>query len=56
MKENEISDRKGLESIDSEMFHSFGPEDALWIMGGFKTTQVSTAESNGAYDYLIDFQ
>jgi hypothetical protein len=56
MKENEISDRKELESIDSEMFHSFDPEDASWIMGGIITTQVSTAESNGTYDYLIDYQ
>jgi hypothetical protein len=56
MKEDEILDRKKLESIDGEMFHSFDLEDALWIMGGFKTTQISTAESNGTYDYLIDFQ
>jgi hypothetical protein len=55
MKENEISDRKGLESIDSEMFHSFDPEDALWIIGGFITTHVSTADRD-AYDYLCDFQ
>jgi hypothetical protein len=34
MKENENVNRKELESIDSEIFHSFDPEEASWIIGG----------------------
>jgi len=57
VKENEISGRKELESIDSEMFHSFDPEDASWITGGkIIISRISTGENDNTLDILEDVQ
>jgi len=34
MKKNETVDQRELESINSELFDSFDPEDASWVVGG----------------------
>jgi hypothetical protein len=55
MEEKEISDRKELESINDEMFHYFDPDDASWVMGGFKYTFGVSMGSNGSQDVDVDF-
>jgi hypothetical protein len=56
MKENETSDWKELESISKEMFHSFEPDDASWIIGGRpKMTRLITLSSDGGtFDVAFD--
>jgi hypothetical protein len=55
MKQNETLDQKELESINSEIFHSFDPDDASWVMGGFKYTAGISPNSNGNTDVDLDF-
>jgi hypothetical protein len=55
MKENETSDRKELESINGEMFHSFDPEDASWIIGGVQTVCRTISGGEDKWDVWIDF-
>jgi hypothetical protein len=56
MKQNETSDQKALESINDEIFHSFDPDDASWIIGGrTKMTRLLTFSSDGStFDVLFD--
>ena len=57
MKENETLGQKKLESIDSEMFHSFDPDDASWISGGKVIySYLATIGSNGEVDVAFDIQ
>jgi hypothetical protein len=57
MKEKEISDRKELESINDEMFHSFDPDDASWITGGIITiTRCSTGGSQQDVQADVDIE
>jgi hypothetical protein len=60
MKQNETSNQKELENINSEMFHSFDPDDASWIIGGAKKkfTAKATGSGDGAdveFDFEIEF-
>jgi hypothetical protein len=55
MKHNETIDHKELESINSEIFHPFDPDDASWVMAGFKYTFSGSVDSNGNQDVDIDF-
>jgi hypothetical protein len=57
MKQNETLDQKELESINSEMFPSFDPDDASWIIGGRpKFTARNTTTSDGGIDTAIDIE
>jgi hypothetical protein len=57
MKEKEISDRKELESINDEMFHSFDPDNASWIAGGIITiTKCSTGGSQQDVQADVDIE
>jgi hypothetical protein len=57
MKQNETLGRKELESINSEMFHSFDPDDASWIIGGrIKVTAKATVDSTGKVDGEADIE
>jgi len=42
--------KKSLESINSELFNAFNPEDELWVVGGSKSVSGSgsvTSTPNG---------
>jgi hypothetical protein len=57
MKKNETLDQKELESVNnSELFGSFDPDDASWIIGGKpKMTRLLTFSSDGStFDVLFD--
>jgi hypothetical protein len=55
MKENEISDRKELESINEEMFQSFDPDDASWITGGeHPISNQATFDDISRSDFIFD--
>jgi hypothetical protein len=51
MKENETVKQEVLESINSELFHSFDPDDASWILGGITVFDHST---NGGSDRFTE--
>jgi hypothetical protein len=57
MKQNETLDQKALESINDEIFHSFDPDDASWIIGGRpKITGKATVSSSGGVDGEVDIE
>jgi hypothetical protein len=55
MKENETTGQNELESINGEMFHSFDPEDASWIVGGIQTVCRTICGGEDKWDVMIDF-
>jgi hypothetical protein len=65
MKENETVGREELESINSELFHSFDPEEASWVIGGRPKVSasgsgfVATTDRNDAvphWDADVDYE
>jgi hypothetical protein len=64
MKENKAVNREELESINSELFHSFDPEEASWIIGGggvsgSGSNAVASTDKNTAvpqWDADVDYQ
>jgi hypothetical protein len=56
MKENETVDLKELENINSEMFHSFDPDDASWIIGGRPKLCAKVSGSRDQVDFEIDIE
>jgi hypothetical protein len=56
MKENETLGQKKLESINDEVFQSFDPDDASWVIGGkIPYTSTYTFDSGGSIDSCSDF-
>jgi hypothetical protein len=55
MKEKEIINGEELETINSELFGSFDPEDESWIVGGSKTVSGSATYTPTGPDGGADF-
>lgn len=55
MKEKQIINDVELESINSELFDSFDPEDESWIVGGSKTTSSYITYSPCCIDAAVDY-
>jgi hypothetical protein len=55
MKEKDIINGEELETINSELFGSFDPEDESWIVGGSKTTSSSVTYTPTGPDGGADF-
>ena len=58
MKDNETIARQELESINSELFHSFDPEEASWISGGRLkiTSKVTKSGDTPDVEFDIEFE
>jgi hypothetical protein len=58
MKENETVNSQELETINSELFHSFDPEEASWVIGGVskRGTASATASPGEPPDFEADFE
>jgi hypothetical protein len=54
MKQNETLDQKELESINSEIFHSFDPDDDSWIIGGRPNSTVNISYTASGRDVTVD--
>ena len=56
MKEKDIINSQELETINSELFGSFDPEDELWIVGGATGSgSVTYTPSGGDGSADVDF-
>ena len=59
MKEKDIINGEELESINSELFGSFDPEDEAWIVGGSKSISGSATytptgpDAGGDFDWVF---
>jgi hypothetical protein len=59
VKDNRTLDREELDSINnSELFYSFDPEEASWVIGGVskRFTGTATAAPGEPSDYEMDFE
>ena len=57
MKDTYSISAQELESINTELFNSFDPEQELWIIGGSSTRTTTTAicYSQGSSDVIVDY-
>jgi hypothetical protein len=55
MKENDVINNEELETINSELFGSFDPEDESWIVGGSKSVTGSGTFTPNGPDGTVDF-
>jgi hypothetical protein len=54
MKKKNDYNAEQLESLDSDLFRSFDPEEEMWLVGGSKTiTAMATATPDG-WDFWAD--
>ena len=55
MKEKDIINGEELETINSELFGAFDPEDESWIVGGSKSISGSATYTPNGPDGGVDF-